>query len=107
VIIQEFISPQNIREFLGKSCTEEDVRDLMAEADVYKDNQISYEEFLTMFQDQCANRKERVRSIISRKCMEVDDSSSCESLMKSPSSSMDGSEEVFKTIVNKEQPLTF
>ena len=76
-----FISPQNIREFLGKSCTEEDVRDLMAEADVYKDNQISYEEFLTMFQDQCANRKERVRSIISRKCMEVDDSSSCESLM--------------------------
>ena len=62
-----FISPQNISELLGNSSSNEQIADLLAEADKYKDNQISYEEFLTMFHDQQPIRDEKVKKIIERK----------------------------------------
>ena len=68
-----FISAQNLRDLLGKSYTNDEISELLSEADKYHDNQISYEEFLTLFHDQQSAREEKVKKIIERKRSSVDD----------------------------------
>ena len=62
-----YISTDNLRELLGASYTVEQLDELMAEADLYMDNQVSYEEFLMLFQDESDRREEILENIIERR----------------------------------------
>eukprot|EP00934_Nitzschia_sp_Nitz4_P009415 Nitzschia sp. Nitz4//scaffold133_size116822//56256//65702//NITZ4_003807-RA/size116822-snap-gene-0.16-mRNA-1//-1//CDS//3329535396//9405//frame0 len=47
-----YISKQNLRDFLGKDWTNEEIKQMMKESDVDNDGKISYPEFLAMFRKQ-------------------------------------------------------
>jgi len=67
-----YISTDNLREMLGASYTEEQLDELMAEADLYMDNQVSYEEFLMLFQDESDNREVILEKIVQRRTVVVE-----------------------------------
>jgi calcium-dependent protein kinase len=47
-----FIDKDELKEVLGKSCTEEQIDEIIRTADKNNDGKISYEEFFSVFRDQ-------------------------------------------------------
>lgn len=55
------ISAENLAEILGKDFLREEIDEIIAEADVTKDNQISYAEFLSLWEDK--HEHERIEQL--------------------------------------------
>eukprot|EP00542_Grammatophora_oceanica_P010432 CAMPEP_0194032256 /NCGR_PEP_ID=MMETSP0009_2-20130614/5237_1 /TAXON_ID=210454 /ORGANISM="Grammatophora oceanica, Strain CCMP 410" /LENGTH=706 /DNA_ID=CAMNT_0038672641 /DNA_START=11 /DNA_END=2131 /DNA_ORIENTATION=+ len=53
-----FISAENLQEILGEEFPEEEIRDIIAEADLSHDNKISYGEFLALWGDRNEERRD-------------------------------------------------
>ena len=69
------ISAADLSQLLGSTTTKTQVKELLDEADRYKDNQISYEEFLVLFDDERMNREAKMKKILQRKCSKLHNSS--------------------------------
>lgn len=51
-----YISKSNLKEFLGDDITDDEITEIMKEADTNKDGRISYAEFLSFFREQQHNK---------------------------------------------------
>ena len=53
-----YISAENLREFLGDDLPQDEIDEIIKEADITKDNKISYSEFLALWEDKNEEKRD-------------------------------------------------